>query len=191
MEINQKIEYSDFKYKCKKCGFVNTIAYKDFIDVAEKLADSCKKCKNRIIVNAKEVREKKYNNFIEKTMLVSTSEVVVFKISVQINLIKKDFEIDNKTKFIQVGRGNAFAFENKVINDEHFLLINLPDKFVSRRHILIQIIKINDSLSLQLTDEKSLNGTFINKVKLSADDIVLLQIGDVIQIGETIITVTN
>ena len=185
------MEYIDFKYKCKKCGLINTIGHKIFINVEEKLSHACENCKNKIVINAKEVRKKKYNDFIGETIFVSTKEENAFKILVKNVLVEREFVIDCNEPIIYIGRGDDLLFKKDIVNDQQIGFIEIPDKFVSKKHLSLSISKVKNSLNVQLREEGSLNGTLINNSILNTEDIIVLQNNDVIQIGETYLTIRN
>lgn len=75
--------------------------------------------------------------------------------------------LENSTPIVIVGR-------------EHFLSEYLAEKqHVSRRHA--QLMLVNGILSIK--DVGSLNGTFINSVKIAKDDLVELKHGDRVSLG--------
>jgi pSer/pThr/pTyr-binding forkhead associated (FHA) protein len=64
--------------------------------------------------------------------------------------------------------------------------IVLPSKNVSRLHAVIELVPVGDFYSAYLSDSGSLNGTFVNERRVM--DKVFLLDGDVITLGDTVIT---
>ncbi len=64
--------------------------------------------------------------------------------------------------------------------------IVLPSKNVSRLHATIELVPVGDFFSAYLSDAGSLNGTFVNERRV-VDKVFLLD-GDVITLGDTVIT---
>ncbi|GBU07013.1 hypothetical protein AwDysgo_03440 [Bacteroidales bacterium] len=64
--------------------------------------------------------------------------------------------------------------------------INTSDKLMSREHLLIEIKKDGkDNFIHQLSDNKSKNKTLYKGTYLDSEEVVVLQDGDQIQIGQT------
>jgi pSer/pThr/pTyr-binding forkhead associated (FHA) protein len=64
--------------------------------------------------------------------------------------------------------------------------IVLPSKNVSRLHAVIELVPVGDFYSAYLSDAGSLNGSFVNERRV-VDKVFLLD-GDVITLGDTVIT---
>ena len=79
-----------------------------------------------------------------------------------------------------IGRKSAFPAD---------IAIETKDEYMSRRHCVIEVTEnAGRGFTFRLTDYNALNGTFINgriQKKLQAEDIILLNDGDTLQMGLT------
>jgi len=179
----------DFKYKCKKCGTLNTISPDWFRDNAEKKVHECQNCKNKVQLNAAKIRADLYNNFKQATELVFGNKVTLDDLYLKITInndIKKLQKLEKET--IIIGRGAELKSENiKDENGEEIQRIQIPDKFVSSKHCRLKFNPKNNKVTIQ--DLGSLNKTFIEETEIKPDEILILKVGKKIHIGTTLLEI--
>lgn len=167
---------------------------------------TCPKCKKVIQLSPEKIPQDK-----EKAMIKcpSCQQVIVFnvpKIAGQPPIQKKE----DKTIIGGIISNSFAVFNTKLIetatNTEHKLnigknvigriadvSIDNGDKFISRKHCMIEVVERAGNFEIILTDdgsisdsgEPSTNGTFYNNSRLTKYDKIYLNIGDKITIGHT------
>jgi len=72
------------------------------------------------------------------------------------------------------------------------VMIQTSDPYMSRRHAVITVIQLQDgTLKVVITNGRNKNKTFVNGNALEEGDSVVLSVGDKIQMGKTIMKITN
>ena len=71
-------------------------------------------------------------------------------------------------------------------NSRSKIQLSTTDLYMSKNHIIIDVIMKSDStFEHRLSDNGSVNGTFVNDCRIATDEIAILQSGDIIRIGHT------
>jgi DNA-directed RNA polymerase subunit RPC12/RpoP len=194
-------------YKCKKCSEKNTIL-KEWIDLGINRIVVCKACGHKMNLNlsiptalppngTKVVEKTQHNYLLESeggTQIDGISHAT--KNTYQFRIIKSDMHTKNlgftvlKEAFtIYIGRNPAEKSPNFNTNTDIAWVIN--DPYASRAQCLINIVVQNSRVQFILKDLGSANGTKINNSSLEKGDQILLNLGDEIEIGDTIFTFEN
>lgn len=87
----------------------------------------------------------------------------------------------------------TYRVGRKAVTSNADVQINIPDLYMSREHIIINVRRLADgSLKADVSNHKNKNATFVNEVQLMSGDAVVLHNGDRIKMGETtVIFVAN
>lgn len=195
-------------YKCKKCNTNNTVL-QEWIELGISRVVTCKSCGHKMNLNLKprpvqnnpgtQVSEngQGFNHFMENepgTNVVGINKKSKSKFKLQIlksngsasNLAVKNPK-ENYTIFI--GRNPEGASGN--FNAEKDVSWILDDDYLSRAHCSIKVQKQHNKVQFIIEDLKSTNGTLVNKTKLENEDQILLHLGDEVEVGDTVFTLTQ
>ena len=126
----------NFKYKCKKCGSINSVPAIEFSVKSERKISTCKNCGNKVQLNAEKIRQELYNNFSSSTELVIGKKASIDDLYLKINInddeLKKLMKFEKETLII--GRGKEVNSEIITSeNGEKIQKITIPDKYISSK----------------------------------------------------------
>jgi hypothetical protein len=179
--------YKDFKYRCLECQTINTLSFEWFKNDLDAKSHSCSNCNKTRKLNVKNIRQRDYNNFMLATEIVGLNKKnSSYFLKITNPAFKNFFEIPSKIYDVKIGRSTELTFQSNSINQQQ---LTIPDQYVSRNHCSITIEKIGSKTQLILNDEKSMNGTYCNGLKLDEYDQVILKPSDIIKLGETTIEI--
>jgi FHA domain len=179
------------KYKCGKCGTINELTANKISSADEAFFTTrCNNCDtvNRLPKVTGELnipaitpvhpahKEQQQEN--GKDAVPASSDVPGWLFVHDENTISQSFNLKQGRNMI--GRKSAFPAD---------IAIETKDEHMSRRHCVIEVTEnANRGFAFKLSDYNALNGTFINgriQKKLEAEDIILLNDGDTLQLGLT------
>lgn len=195
-------------YKCKKCNTNNTVL-QEWIELGISRVVTCKSCGHKMNLNLKprpvqnnpgtQVSEngQGFNHFMENepgTNVVGINKKSKSKFKLEIlknsgatsNLSVKNPK-ENYTIFI--GRNPESASAHFIPEKDVSWI--LDDEYLSRAHCSIKVQKQQNKVQFVIEDLKSTNGTFVNKTKLENEDQILLHLGDEVEVGDTVFTLTQ
>jgi Zn ribbon nucleic-acid-binding protein len=195
-------------YKCKKCNTNNTVL-QEWIELGISRVVTCKSCGHKMNLNLKprpvqnnpgtQVSEngQGFNHFMENepgTNVVGIHKKTKSKFKLQLlkntgsasNLAVKNPK-ENYTIFI--GRNPESASANFIPEKDVSWI--LDDDYLSRAHCSIKVQKQHNKVQFIIEDLKSTNGTFVNKEKLENEDQILLHLGDEVEVGDIVFTLTQ
>ncbi|MCO5233411.1 MAG: FHA domain-containing protein [Chitinophagales bacterium] len=182
------MSWENYKKKCSKCGYINEISADWFNNNLETKQYSCPSCNYSVLLKVSAIRKTFYNNFALETQLVGMkSRAGSCYLKVTHNADKGFFDIKRSVEYIEIGRGNTLSFWGDEL--EKSFVLQIPDRYISKKHALINIIKQGEQKVLVLKDSNSMNGTVYNQVPLHEGDEIILQNNGIIKIGETEIEV--
>lgn len=181
------MSYKDYKYKCLDCQTVNTIEPDWFKNDLTEKTHLCKNCGKSRKLKVAHIRQRDYNNFMLATEIIgSNKNISSYFLKITNPAFKNFFEIPSGIHDVKIGRSTDLTFHSNSPNQQQ---LTIPDQYVSRKHCTITIEKIGNKTQLILNDEKSMNGTYCNGLKLDEYDQIILKPTDIIKLGETTIEI--
>lgn len=191
------MELKVYRYKCRECGNTNRIEADWFNNQLKRKTHKCEFCLHKITLNVEKIRKRDYNNFTMRTEVIGSTSKKDTKVYLLVSSPNGNgqFEIRKENNEIFIGRGDVLEYEKgrphyKLEDFSIDTLLKLPDKYVSRRHAVIKRGGLGDK-ALLLVELGSMNGTYINGIKLKTGDEVMLFPGSKIKLGETNIIIGN
>ncbi len=159
------------KVKCSKCGNILTIAENKLPKNKKKAMVKCNKCKHSIVFiipNAKEPEGEKTELENDTASKIQNAKLVEIK--------------TGKEHILKTGK-NIIGRKADVSID--------GDRYISRRHCLIEMKKQTWGIELTISDDgsqtaqPSTNGTFYKDKRISKFDMIVLKSDDKIKVGRT------
>lgn len=179
------------KYKCGKCGVVNELTPEKISGADENFfTTKCNSCGivNRLPKTPGELKapvETPVSSVQKEQQIENKKEAVTASGNVPGWLFVHDENTASQSFNLKPGRnmiGRKSAFPTDIA-------IETKDEYISRRHCVIEVTEnAIGGFAFRLSDYNALNGTFINgrtQKKLEAEDIILLNDGDILQLGLT------
>lgn len=163
--------------KCTKCQRVINIDEKKLPADKEKAMVKCPGCQQVLVFAIPGVLRKTIPQ-AEKTIITSETVSQALK-------LPRLHRADNNTTFELKPGKNILGRDADISID--------GDRYISRKHCLIEVVARGNSYQCILTDDGSIsdsgqpstNGTFHNEVRLTALDKIYLSPGDTIRVGRT------
>jgi pSer/pThr/pTyr-binding forkhead associated (FHA) protein len=163
------------KVKCSKCGNIVSIIESKIPKNKKKASVKCSKCQKLIVF---EIPDAKIPEG-EKTEIGDTK-----------NLRFQNAKLVEKSN----GKEHILKVGKNIIGRKCDITIE-NDRYIGRKHCLIEMKKQDWGIELIISDDGSetekvsTNGTFYKEKKLSQFDKIVLNSGDEIRIGRTILTI--
>lgn len=190
-------------FKCKKCKAKNTIP-KEWIELGISRIVNCNTCgyKMNLQLDQNVKEPKKGTDIIENLQQhkhsiktptgtkvdgmssgTSTNNYSLEIIEGKRQTMSLNVESMENTHHVYLGRNPA---SKRSMNADDAVWI-IDDPYISRLHCLITVQNQAGQARFILNDEGSANGTLVNQNPIEEGDKVLLNVGDQIAIGDTII----
>ncbi len=159
------------KVKCSKCGNILVISERKLPKNKKKAMVRCTKCKHAIVFaipNAEELEGEKTEIGTDNNQKIQNAKLVETK--------------TGKEHILKIGKN--------IIGRKADISID-GDRYISRKHCLIEMKKQTWGLELIISDDgsetgrPSINGTIYNEERISKYDKIILKSDDNIRIGRT------